>query len=92
MEVHFPPELQEKLDHAAAVTNSAPNEYLQQLVENYLDQDILLRRTRADLDHADDQLASGQFTEYDETTICELAERVKTRGAERIDRERNNGS
>ena len=91
MEVHFPPELQAKLDRAAAESSSAPTEYLQQLVESYLDHDMLTRQARAHLDQADRQLATDQFTEYDETTMHELAERIKTRGAGRIDRERKSG-
>jgi Arc/MetJ-type ribon-helix-helix transcriptional regulator len=35
---------------------------------------------RAELDHADEQLARGDYTEYDENTIHDLAERIKTRG------------
>jgi Arc/MetJ-type ribon-helix-helix transcriptional regulator len=35
---------------------------------------------RTELDHADEQLARGDYTEYDENTIHELAERIKIRG------------
>ncbi|HYL77109.1 MAG TPA: type II toxin-antitoxin system ParD family antitoxin [Bryobacteraceae bacterium] len=47
---------------------------------------------RAELDEADKELATGDYTEYDETTIYELAERVKTRGLERLAKERRHGA
>jgi Arc/MetJ-type ribon-helix-helix transcriptional regulator len=47
---------------------------------------------RAELDEADKELAAGDYTEYDETTIHELAERVKTRGRERLAEVRRHGA
>jgi len=44
---------------------------------------------RSELDHADEQLARGEFSEYDETTIQGLAEAVKARGRARLAEERN---
>ena len=44
---------------------------------------------RAELDHADEQLERGEYTEYDENTIQDLAERVKTRGRARLAEERD---
>ncbi len=44
MEVHFNPELQAKLDRVAAENRSAADEYVQQLVESYLDHDAWFRR------------------------------------------------
>lgn len=38
MEVHFTPELQAKLDRVASDIHSGADEYVQQLVEHYLDQ------------------------------------------------------
>jgi Arc/MetJ-type ribon-helix-helix transcriptional regulator len=38
---------------------------------------------RAELDHADGQLARGEYTGYDENTILDLAGRIKTRGQAR---------
>jgi len=37
MEVHFKPELQAKVDRVAAENRSGADDYVQQLVENYLD-------------------------------------------------------
>jgi hypothetical protein len=37
MEVHLKPELQERVDRAAKENNSGPAEYVQQLVEHYVD-------------------------------------------------------
>ena len=42
-----------------------------------------------ELDHADEQLARGEYTEYDENTIRDLSERVKVRGQARLAQERN---
>lgn len=38
----------------------------------------------ADLDHADKQLSSGEFTDYDEKTIQNLVGGVKNRGRARL--------
>jgi hypothetical protein len=46
-------------------------------------------KLRSEIDHADEQLARGEFTDYDETTISDLAEAVKTRGRLRLAEERN---
>jgi hypothetical protein len=44
---------------------------------------------RSELDHADEQLARGEFSDYDETTILGLAEAVKARGRAHLAEERN---
>jgi predicted transcriptional regulator len=44
MEVHFTPELQAKLDRAASDTHTASADYVQQLVEHYLDHDVWFRQ------------------------------------------------
>jgi len=44
MEVHFAPELQAKLDRVAAENQRGPDEYVQQLVESYLDHDAWFRQ------------------------------------------------
>ena len=41
--------------------------------------------------HAGEQLDRGEYSEYDENTIQDLAERVKTRGQARLAEERNSG-
>lgn len=40
MEVHYTPELQAKLDRVAADSHRGAEEYVQQLVEHYLDYDV----------------------------------------------------
>lgn len=50
------------------------------------------RAIRTELDHADEQLARGEYTEYDENTIRDLAERIKTRGRARLAQERKSGT
>lgn len=41
--MHFTPELQAKLDRVAADIDSGSDEYVQQLVEHYLDHDVWFR-------------------------------------------------
>jgi len=43
MEVHFRPELQAKLNQLAAENSSDADEYIQQLVERYIEQDMRFR-------------------------------------------------
>jgi Arc/MetJ-type ribon-helix-helix transcriptional regulator len=47
---------------------------------------------RNELDHADEQLEQREYTEYDEKTIQELADRIKSRGQARISEERKPGA
>jgi predicted transcriptional regulator len=44
MEVHFTPELQARLDRVASENRRGTDEYVQQLVENYLDHDAWFRQ------------------------------------------------
>lgn len=63
MEVHFNPDLQAKLDHVAAENRSGADEYVQQLVENYLDYDAWFRqKVTASLGKLD----RGEFLTHDE--------------------------
>jgi predicted transcriptional regulator len=43
MEIHFGPEVQAKLDSAAAEIHCRPDEYVQRLVEEYVDYDAWFR-------------------------------------------------
>jgi len=63
MEVHFPPELQTKLNRAAAENSSDTGGYVQQLVEHYLDHDVWFRqKVKIGLD----QLDRGEYLTHDE--------------------------
>jgi predicted transcriptional regulator len=44
MEVHFSPELQAKIESVAAENRRDADQYIQQLVENYLDHDTWFRQ------------------------------------------------
>jgi len=59
MEVHFTPELQAKVDSLAAEYQRDSDEYVQQLVENYLDHDAWFRRKVAG---SLDKLDRGEFS------------------------------
>jgi predicted transcriptional regulator len=63
MEVHLPPELQAKVDRAAAENNSGAEEYVKQLVEHYLDHDAWFRQQ---VKQGLDQLDRGEFLTHDE--------------------------
>jgi predicted transcriptional regulator len=63
MEVHFSPELQAKLDRVAAENRRLPDEYVQQLVENYLDYDAWFRQK---LTVSLGQLDRGEFLTHEE--------------------------
>ena len=47
---------------------------------------------RAELNHADEQLARGEYTEYDEETLPKLAKRIKTKGRARLAKEQKSGT
>jgi predicted transcriptional regulator len=63
MEVHLPPELQAKVDQAAAENNSDAEAYVKQLVEHYLDHDAWFRQQ---VKKGLDQLDRGEFLGHDE--------------------------
>jgi predicted transcriptional regulator len=63
MEVHLPPELQAKVDRAAAENNSGAEEYVKQLVEHYLDHDAWFRQQ---VKKGLDQLDRGEFLTHEE--------------------------
>jgi predicted transcriptional regulator len=63
MEVHLSPELQAKVERAAAESKSGAEEYVKQLVEHYVDHDAWFRQqvTRG-LEHLD----RGEFLTHEE--------------------------
>lgn len=63
MEVHFTPELQAKLNRVAAENRRAADDYVQQLVENYLDYDAWFRQK---VTASVDRLDRGEFLTHEE--------------------------
>jgi predicted transcriptional regulator len=63
MEVHLKPELQAKVEQAAADNQSAPAEYVQKLVENYVEHDAWFRQQ---VKKGLDQLDRGEFLTHEE--------------------------
>ena len=63
MEVHFTPELQAKLDRIAEENHSVPDNYVQQLVESYLDHDAWFRHK---VNASVDRLDRGEFLTHEE--------------------------
>jgi predicted transcriptional regulator len=63
MEVHFTPELQAKVDRVAAENQRDSDEYVQQLVEHYVDHDAWFRqKVTASLGKLD----RGEFLTHEE--------------------------
>lgn len=63
MELRLTPELQAKVERAAAENHSGAAEYVQQLVEHYVDHD---RWFRQQVQKGLDQLDRGEFVEHEE--------------------------
>jgi predicted transcriptional regulator len=63
MEVHLKQEIQERVDRAAKENNSGPAEYVQQLVEHYVDHDVLFREQ---VKKGLDQLDRGEYLTHEE--------------------------
>ncbi len=63
MEVHLSPELQAKVDRAAAENKSGAEEYVKQLVEHYVDHDAWFRQQ---VTKGLDQLDRGEFLTHEE--------------------------
>jgi predicted transcriptional regulator len=63
MEVHLNPELQARVDRAAKDNNRGPEEYVQQLVEHYVDHDVWFREQ---VKKGLDQLDRGEFLTHDQ--------------------------
>lgn len=66
MEVHFTPDLQDKLNRIAAENSSGADEYVQKLVEHYVDHDEWFRQ---EVKKGLDQLQRGEFLTHDEVGI-----------------------
>jgi predicted transcriptional regulator len=65
MEVHFTPELEAKLNRIAAENQREPDEYVRELVEQYLDHDGWFRQ---EVKKGLDQLDRGEFLSHNEVT------------------------
>jgi predicted transcriptional regulator len=63
MEVHLPPELQAKVERAAAENNSGAEEYVKQLVEHYFEHDAWFRQQ---VKKGLDQLDRGESLSHEE--------------------------
>src|SRR6266568_2036203 len=63
MEVHLSPELQAKVERAAAENKSGAEEYVKQLVEHYVDHDAWFRQQ---VTRGLDQLDRGEFLTHEE--------------------------
>jgi predicted transcriptional regulator len=67
MEVHFSPELEAKLNRVATENGSGADEYVQQLVEHYLDHDEWFRQN---VKKSFERLDRSEFLTHDEVGAC----------------------
>ena len=66
---------------------------MQEAVERLLANDKdEIQELRAKIQHADEQITRGEYTDYSEQTIKQLAERVKAAGRTRLDSEKETGA
>jgi predicted transcriptional regulator len=72
MEVHFAPDLQDKLDKLAAETGRPPGELVEDVVAGYFDE---LARTREMLNSRYDDLKSGRVKPIDGEAFFESLRR-----------------
>jgi predicted transcriptional regulator len=63
MELHLKPELQARVERAAAENQSGAAEYVQQLVENYVEHDAWFRQQ---VKKGLDELDRGEFVSHEE--------------------------
>jgi len=63
MEIHLNPELQARVDRAARENDTDPAEYVQQLIEHYVDHDVWFREQ---VKKGLDQLDCGEFLTHDQ--------------------------
>ena len=66
MEVHLTPEMEAKIDRLAAQHDRRADEYVQQLVENYVDHDAWFRENVAE---GLAQLDLGEFLTHEEVGV-----------------------
>lgn len=67
MELRLTPELQAKVERAAAENKSDAAKYVQQLVEHYVDHDQWFRQQ---VQKGLDQLDRGEYLEHEEVWAC----------------------
>jgi predicted transcriptional regulator len=63
MKIHLKPELQARVEQAAKENDTGPAEYVQQLVEHYVDHDVWFREQ---VKKGLDQLDQGVFLTHEE--------------------------
>jgi predicted transcriptional regulator len=63
MELHLKPELHARVDRAAKQNNRGPEEYVEQLVEHYVEHDVWFREQ---IKKGLDQLDRGEFLTHEE--------------------------
>lgn len=81
MEVHFPPEVQAKLEELARETGRRSDELVENVVADFVDEATLIRET---LDHRYDDLESGRVKPIPgDEVFARLRARSAARRAER---------
>ena len=93
MTITLTPELEklvkEKVDRGAYDSAEAfVGEAVQRLIEEERAEDAHLDEIRAHVDAGDSEIERGEYFEYDESTIAELARDVHERGLKKLDAQR----
>jgi hypothetical protein len=89
MEVHFTAEDEAKLRIMAENNGRKAEELVTELVRRFLaHEEHETRELRAAMNEADEDIDAGHYTEYDENTLRELFQEIRTRGSERLRREK----
>ena len=63
MEIHFKPELEDKLNHIASQSGCSADKIVEELVETYVEHDVWFRKQ---VEEGLAQLDRGEFVEHDE--------------------------
>jgi predicted transcriptional regulator len=71
MEIHFKPELEDKLNQIASQSGRQPDQIVEELVETYVDHDQWFRQ---EVEKGLAQLDRGEFVEHDK--VMERIERI----------------
>jgi antitoxin ParD1/3/4 len=93
MTITLTPELEklvkEKVERGAYDSAEAfVGEAVQRLIEEEREEDAHLDEIRAQVDAADAEIDRGEYVEYDESTIVDLARDVHERGLKKLDAQR----
>ena len=94
MSITLTPELEQRVQEivgrgAYDSANALVEEAVQRLIEQDNEEEACLNEIRARVEAREAELDRGEFVEFDESHICELARDVHERGLRKLAAERN---